>query len=112
MRVTSFGLIKIQHFYLTSNPLIFQDWCQVKSELIRFKEALQKLADLLDLEIRVAHYLPYCSKYNPIEHRLFPHITHAYQGVVFHSVTIAKHFMEKAKTCTGLKILGYCASYL
>jgi hypothetical protein len=36
-----------------------------------FKEELQKLADRLGLEIRVAHYPPYCSKYNPIEHRLF-----------------------------------------
>jgi len=69
-----------------------------------FKEALQKLADLFDLEIRVAHYPPYCSKYNPIEHRLFPHTTRACQGAVFHSVALAKHFMEKAKTCAGLKV--------
>jgi len=69
-----------------------------------FKEALQKLADQLGLEIRVAHYPPYCSKHNPIEHRLFPHITRACQGVVFHSVLIAKQFMEKAKTRTGLKV--------
>jgi len=32
-----------------------------------FKEALQALADRLGVEIRVAHYPPYCSKYNPIE---------------------------------------------
>jgi hypothetical protein len=69
-----------------------------------FKEALQRLADQLGLEIRVAHYPPYCSKHNPIEHRLFPHITSACQGVVFHSVEIAKQFMEKAKTTTGLKV--------
>jgi hypothetical protein len=69
-----------------------------------FKEALQALAELLGLEIRVAHYPPYCSKYNPIEHRLFSHITRACQGVVFHSVAIAKQFMEQAKTCTGLKV--------
>lgn len=69
-----------------------------------FKEALQKLADQLGLEIRVAHFPPYCSKHNPIEHRLFPHITRACQGVVFHSVAIAKQFMEKAKTTTGLKV--------
>ena len=69
-----------------------------------FKEALQKLSDRLGLEIRVAHYPPYCSKHNPIEHRLFPHITRACQGVVFHSVAIAKHFMEKAKTSTGLRV--------
>ena len=36
-----------------------------------FKEDLQKLADRLGVEIRVAHYPPYCSKYNPIERRLF-----------------------------------------
>jgi Rhodopirellula transposase DDE domain len=52
----------------------------------------------------VAHYPPYCSKHNPIEHRLFPHITCACQGVVFHSVAIAKCFMAKAKTSTGLKV--------
>lgn len=69
-----------------------------------FKEALQRLADRLGLEIRVAHYPPYCSKHNPIEHRLFPHITRACQGVVFHSVAIAKQFMERAKTTTGLKV--------
>jgi hypothetical protein len=69
-----------------------------------FKEALQALADRLGLEIRIAHYPPYCSKYNPIEHRLFPHITRACQGVVFHTVDIAKQFMEKAKTTTGLKV--------
>ena len=69
-----------------------------------FKEALQNLADRLELEIRVAPYPPYCSKHNPIEHRLFPHITRACQGVVFHSVAIAQQFMEKARTSTGLKV--------
>ena len=42
-----------------------------------FKEDLQKLANQLGIEIRVAHYPPYFSKYNPIEHRLFPHLTWA-----------------------------------
>lgn len=69
-----------------------------------FKEALEKLADRLELEIRVAHYPPYCSKHNPIEHRLFPHITRACQGVVFHSVAIAKQFMEQARTSKGLTV--------
>ena len=69
-----------------------------------FKEALQALADRLGLDIRIAHYPPYCSKHNPIEHRLFPHITRACQGVVFHSLDIAKQFMERAKTSTGLTV--------
>lgn len=69
-----------------------------------FKEALQHLADRLGLEIRIAHYPPYCSKHNPIEHRLFAHVTRACQGVTFHTVDIARQFMAKAKTATGLKV--------
>ena len=69
-----------------------------------FKEDLQRLADHLGLEIRVAHYPPYCSKHNPIEHRVFPHITRACQGVIFHTVDIAKQFIERAKTTTGLRV--------
>ena len=48
-----------------------------------FKSDLQKLVNELNLEIRIAHYPPYTSKYNPIEHRLFPHVTRACQGVIF-----------------------------
>jgi hypothetical protein len=69
-----------------------------------FKEDLQRLAERLGLELRVAHYPPYCSKHNPIEHRVFPHITRACQGVVFHTVDIAKQFIERAKTTTGLRV--------
>ena len=69
-----------------------------------FKEQLQALAERLGLEIRVAHYPPYCSKYNPIEHRLFPHVTRACQGVVFQSIQIVKTLMEKTATSTGLEV--------
>ena len=67
-----------------------------------FKADLQDLADEIGIEIRVAHYPPYCSKYNPIEHRLFPHVTRACQGVVFKSVALVKQLMEKTKTKAGL----------
>jgi hypothetical protein len=70
-----------------------------------FKEALQGLADRLGVEVRIAHYPPYCSKHNPIEHRLFPHISRACRGVVFHSIGIVKQFMERASTQTGLKVV-------
>lgn len=69
-----------------------------------FKEDLQGLADRLGLELRVAHYPPYCSKHNPIEHRVFPHVTRACRGVIFHSVEIAKQFIQRAKTSTGLRV--------
>jgi hypothetical protein len=70
-----------------------------------FKEDLQKLADHLELEIRIAHYPPYCSKYNPIERRLFPHVTRACQGVIFDSVATVKRLLEKTRTSTGLGVV-------
>lgn len=69
-----------------------------------FKQDLQRLANRLAIELRVAHYPPYCSKHNPIEHRVFPHITRACQGVIFHSMEIAKQFIERTKTSTGLRV--------
>ncbi len=70
-----------------------------------FKADLQGLVDRLGLAVRVAHYPPYASKYNPIEHRLFPHLTRACQGVVLTSVGQVKRLMEKARTRTGLRVV-------
>jgi hypothetical protein len=69
-----------------------------------FKEDLQKLATRLGIEIRVAHYPPYCSKHNPIEHRLFPHLTRACRGVIFRSLETVRYYMAKAETTTGLTV--------
>jgi hypothetical protein len=68
-----------------------------------FKQDLQRLAEEIGIEIRIAHYPPYCSKYNPIEHRFFPHVTRACQGVIFKSTELVKELMENASTSTGLK---------
>ena len=70
-----------------------------------FKEDLQRLARQLGLEIRVAHDPPYCSKYNPIEHRMFPHVSRACRGVVFHTVETVRHYMAKAETTAGLRVV-------
>ncbi len=69
-----------------------------------FKEDISKLSDEIGIEIRIAHYPPYTSKYNPIEHRLFPHVTRACQGVIFKNVETVKELIEKAKTTKGLKV--------
>lgn len=69
-----------------------------------FKQDAQELANKMRLELRIAHYPPYTSKYNPIEHRLFPHITRACQGMIFKSVELVKELMAKTKTTTGLKV--------
>ena len=70
-----------------------------------FKQDIQELADEIGIEIRVAHYPPYTSKYNPIEHRVFPHITRACKGVIFDSIETVKGLIEKTKTKTGLKVV-------
>lgn len=67
-----------------------------------FKYALEKLADRIDLEIRVAHYPPYKSKFNPVEHRFLPHVTRACQGVIFISVQTALETMAQTTTSQGL----------
>ena len=69
-----------------------------------FKEALQNLVDEIGISIRIAHYPPYTSKYNPIEHRLFPHLSRACKGVIFDSVNTVSELMEQATTKTGLKV--------
>ena len=69
-----------------------------------FKEDLRKPADELNIGIRIAHNPPYTSKYDPTEHRLFPHITRACEGVVFKSIDIVNELMCKAGTSAGLKV--------
>ena len=72
----------------------------------RYKELLQWLSDKFGLRIRVMHYPPYCSKYNPCDHRLFPHVTRAFNGVMLDSMKTMKRLIKtRAKTKTGLKTL-------
>lgn len=69
-----------------------------------FKQDIQWLADEIGLDIRIAHYPPYTSKYNPIEHRMFPHITKACKGVIFENYKQVLMLMERAKTKKGLTV--------
>ncbi len=72
-----------------------------------FKEDLCDLANEIGIEIRVAHYPPYTSKWNPIEHRVFPHITRALSGIMLRSYEMVKYLVEKATTKTGLKVKAF-----
>ena len=68
------------------------------------QQDLQALANRTGLEIRIAHYPSYCSKHNPIEYRVFCHVTRACEGVVFDSVATVRQLMEKTHTRTGLEV--------
>ncbi len=54
----------------------------------------------------MAHYPPYTSKWNPVEHRVFPHITRAMAGVVLKSVELVKTLIKGTTTTTGLKVFA------
>lgn len=69
-----------------------------------FKEDLQRTVNRIGLPIRVAHYPPYCSKYNPIEHRFFCHVTRAWSGVVFRSLEIVTNCLRRIWTSQGLRV--------
>ena len=68
-----------------------------------FKIELQALANDINIPIRIAHYPPYTSKWNLIEHRAFPYVTQAMEGVPLTSIEQVKDLTRKAKTATGLK---------
>ena len=69
-----------------------------------FKQELMKLAASLGLDIIIVHYPPYCSKYNPIEHRLFAHITRAWSGVPLLSAEYACKKANETTTSKGLVV--------
>jgi hypothetical protein len=50
------------------------------------------------------HRITYCSKFNPIEHRLFPHVTRACQGVIFESIELVKELISGTTTTPGLSV--------
>lgn len=77
----------------------------------RFKEDLADLAYALRRPIEVAHYPPGCSKFNPIERRMFCHVTRALQGVVLRSIQVARDFMARTTTTSGLKVIVEVARY-
>ena len=75
----------------------------------RFKEDLCELACSLRRDIRVAHYPPGCSKYNPIEHRLFCHVTRSMQSVVLRTIEIARDLIARTTTAAGLHVVAELA---
>ena len=68
-----------------------------------FKHDLQAVANRIGMSIQVAHYPSYCSKYNPIERRLFPHLSRACTGMLFDTLKTVVDLMRRASTSTGLR---------
>jgi Rhodopirellula transposase DDE domain len=70
-----------------------------------FKKELQTFTKEIGVDIIVAHYPPYASKWNPIEHRLFCHVHQAMSGQMFNDYQFVKTLIEKTSTKQGLKVI-------
>ena len=63
-----------------------------------------RLADGWHLEVTVCHYPPGCSKWNPIEHRLFSFISLNWAGLPLRTFGIMLEAIRSTATTTGLKV--------
>ena len=70
-----------------------------------WKHALQTLlADRFGLHVTVSHYPTGCSKWNPIEHRLFSYISQNWAGKPLRTVAILLAYLRGTLTATGLSV--------
>ena len=69
-----------------------------------FKKLLQELARKINKKLVIAHYPPYCSKYNPIERRLFAQVHRTIAETILTDLEQVKKLMEKTVTKTGLRV--------
>jgi hypothetical protein len=67
-----------------------------------------KLHDVLcnrfGLQVKVCHYPPGCSKWNPIEHRMFSFISRNWSAQPLYDYETVLKFIRTTKTSAGLKI--------
>jgi Rhodopirellula transposase DDE domain len=69
-----------------------------------FKKLLQEWARKIGRKLVICHYPPYCSKYNPIERKLFAQVQHTIKETILTSLEQVKKLMEKTATATGLRV--------
>ena len=70
-----------------------------------FKKQMLALAEQIGLDFIICHYPPYCSKWNPIEHRVFAHLHRAMHGVMLTDYRLVQELLQKAHTPGGLTVI-------
>lgn len=70
-----------------------------------FRQQLHDLSGRLGRTFRVCHLPPYCSKYNPIDHRLFCHLSRSLQAMQLTSMEAVREALEQTTTRTGLRVV-------
>lgn len=71
-----------------------------------FKHQMLQFAKETGIALRICHYPPYCSKWNPIEHKLFSHIHRTMSGQVFTSYDVVKDLIQQTSTKNGLTVVA------
>jgi hypothetical protein len=69
-----------------------------------WKTELQKLANELQIAIRVCHFPPGTSKWNKIEHRMFSFVSLNWRGKPLESLEVIIDLIASTTTSTGLKV--------
>lgn len=73
-----------------------------------FKQQIQeKIVDRFGIEVTVCHYPTGCSKWNPIEHRLFSEISKTWAGCPLRSFDIVLQYLRETTTQTGLRVSAH-----
>jgi hypothetical protein len=67
----------------------------------------EKLCNRLHLKVTVCHYPPGCSKWNPIDHRLFSQISINWAGKPLRSLGIMLGYIRGTTTETGLRVTAH-----
>jgi len=63
-----------------------------------------KICNSHRLTVTVCHYPPGCSKWNPVEHRLFSQISNNWAGIPLRSLAIMLGYIRGTTTTTGLTV--------
>jgi Rhodopirellula transposase DDE domain len=71
------------------------------------KDLQDKLCDACGLTVTLSHYPPACSKWNPVEYRLFSHISMNWAGQPLLNLDVMLAFIRGTTTTAGLKVEAY-----
>ncbi len=66
-----------------------------------------EICDRYEIEVTVAHYPPGTSKWNPIEHRVFSHISANWQGRPLDTYQTCLNYIATTRTAKGLTVKPY-----
>jgi hypothetical protein len=64
----------------------------------------EKVCDPFRLTVTVCHYPPGCSKWNPVEHRLFSQISKNWEGKPLRTLEVMLGYIRGTTTTTGLTV--------